>query len=229
MSIAEKIYESLKSKIFSGSIRPGDRLFEVEVAKSFNASRTPVREAFRRLEQDFLIERTSQGGVRIPEIGIDAIEDLFKLRTVLECFAIEIACQRITLEQITKLREIKAQAQELLKLDSTESDFVLRRFVELNSAFHDTIYRATGNKFLVRSINNLREILLSMRTMSIQADNACDQSWQEHSLLIEYLSNRDVEAATGLIRTHIKSAYNQLLTVFAKSTPKESTMIETAG
>ena len=220
MSIAEQIYGSLKARILSGSIHPGDRLFEVEIAKSFKASRTPVREAFRRLEQDFLVERTAQGGVRVPEIDINAIEDLFKLRMVLECFAIEIACQRITLEQITKLREIKAQAQELLKLNQMDSEFVLSRFVELNSSFHDTIYKATGNKFLVRSINNLREILLSMRTMSIQADNACDQSWQEHSLLVEYLANRDVEAATGLIRTHIKNAYNQLLTVFGKSTPK---------
>lgn len=203
-------------------IKPGERLLEVDIAKHFKASRTPVREAFRRLEQDFLVERTAQGGVRIPEMDMASIEDLFNLRTVLECYAMELACERITGEQVTALRQIKAQAVELLKSENGSSDYVLRQFVDLNSSFHDTIYQATGSKFLVRVINNLREIVLSMRAVSIQADNACDQSWQEHSLLIEYLAKGDREAAASLIKLHIKNAYNQLQTVYQKKLQPDS-------
>ena len=216
MSIADRIYENLKDRIFKGNIQPGYRLFESEVAGDYQASRTPVREAFRRLEQDFLVERTAQGGVRIPEIDMASIEDLFNLRSVLEGYAIELACERITPEQITSLRQIRAQAQELLKLESADNEYVLKQFVDLNSEFHDTIYRATGSKFLVRVINNLREIVLSMRSMSIQADNACHQSWQEHSQLIEHLSIRDKDAAANLIKIHIENACHQLKTVYPK-------------
>ncbi|KIX15380.1 GntR family transcriptional regulator [Dethiosulfatarculus sandiegensis] len=217
MSIADQIYQNIKDRIFQGALKPGDRLFESDVAKSESVSRTPVREAFRRLEQDLLVERTAQGGVRIPEIDLDSIEDLFKLRTVLECYAIELACERITEEEITTLRIIKSQAQELLKLETTNQEYILKQFMELNSRFHDTIYRATNSKFLVRVINNLREIVQSIRALSIQADNAPQQAWQEHNLLIEYLAQRDIEAASNLIKIHIKCALSQLKSVYEKN------------
>ena len=217
MSLADQIYAKLKERIFKGLIKPGNRLFEVEVARDYQASRTPVREAFRRLEQDFLVERIAQGGVRIPEIDMASAEDLFNLRSVLECYTIELACERITPEQITLLRQIRAQAFELLKVDTANNEYVLRQFVDLNSQFHDTIYRATGSKFLVRTINNLREIVLSMRAMSVQADNACHESWQEHSLLIDYLSQGDKVAASNLIKIHISNAHNQFKIVCRKN------------
>jgi DNA-binding GntR family transcriptional regulator len=222
MSIADRIYTNLKDRIFTGNIKPGNRLFEAEVASNYQASRTPVREAFRRLEQDFLVERIAQGGVRIPEIDMASVEDLFNLRSVLESYAIELACERITPEQVTLLRQIRAQAFELLKLETVNNEYVLRQFVELNSQFHDTIYRATGSKFLVRAINNLREIVLSMRVMSVQADNACHQSWEEHSLLIDYLSRGDKTAALSLIKIHISNAHSQLKIVYQKSVKKNS-------
>ena len=75
-SIADQIYETLKNAIIRGEIEPNQRLFEVEVAKIFNASRTPVREAFRRLEQDGVAERLAQGGIRVPQFDEQTIQDL---------------------------------------------------------------------------------------------------------------------------------------------------------
>lgn len=220
MSIANEIYQSLKNQIFEGKIKPGDRLFEIEISKTFKVSRTPVREAFRRLEQDFLVERTAQGGVKAPEIDMDSIEDLFNLRALLEAYAIELACDRISQEDISRLRQVKAQAFELLSSEGVSSSYIVKQFVDLNSAFHDIIYQATGSKYLIRVVNNLREIVLSLRSLSIQADNAIDQTWQEHSLLIEYLSQKNKEAASSLITTHIKNAYNQYCSVFLKKDMK---------
>jgi DNA-binding GntR family transcriptional regulator len=88
MSIADQIYESLKSSIISAELKGGDRLFEAKVAESYQASRTPVREAFRRLEQDSLVERVAQGGVRVTQVTRKTVEDLFGIRTVLEEYAI---------------------------------------------------------------------------------------------------------------------------------------------
>jgi DNA-binding GntR family transcriptional regulator len=217
-SIADQIYENLKSSIINGEIRSGDRLFETELANTFQASRTPVREAFRRLEQDHLVERLAQGGVRVPIINRESIEDLYNLRAVLEAYALELACDRVTPEQITTLKQIRAQAFELLKSSESSRDYVLKRLLELNSLFHDTIYEATGSKFLMQVISNLRAIVMGMRAKSIQADRAWLQVWDEHSRLIEHLERGEKESAVKLIKEHVANAAAQAFSVIQKQT-----------
>jgi len=212
-SIADQIYENLKNSIINGEIKPGDRLFEVELASTFHASRTPVREAFRRLEQDHLVERLAQGGVRVPTINRESIEDLYSLRAVLEAYALELACDRVTPEQITTMKQIRAQAFELLKSSESARDYVLKRLLELNSLFHETIYQATGSKFLIKVISNLRAIVMGMRARSIQADRAWLQVWDEHSRLIEHLERGEKESAVQLIKEHVANAAAQALSV----------------
>jgi len=212
-SIADQIYENLKNSIISCEIKPGDRLFEAELAKTFHASRTPVREAFRRLEQDHLVERLAQGGVRVPVINRETIEDLYNLRAVLETYALELACERVTPEQITTLKQIRAQAFELLKSSESARDYVLKRLLELNSSFHETIYEATGSKFLIKVISNLRAIVMGIRTRSIQADRAWLQVWDEHSRLIDHLERGEKNSAIQLIKEHVANAADQALSV----------------
>ena len=215
-SIADQIYESLKNSIISGEIKPGDRLFEVELAMTFHASRTPVREAFRRLEQDYLVERLAQGGVRVPVINRETIEDLYNLRAALEIYALELACERVTPEQITTLKQIRAQALELLKSSISTRDYVLKRLLELNSAFHETIYEATGSKFLIKVISDLRAIVMGMRAKSIQDDQAWLQVWDEHSRLIGHLQRGEKRHAIELIKAHVANAAEQALSVIER-------------
>jgi len=212
-SIADQIYENLKNSIISCEIKPGDRLFELELAKTFHASRTPVREAFRRLEQDYLVERLAQGGVRVPIVNRETIEDLYNLRAVLETYALELACERVTPEQISTLKQIRAQAFELLKASESARDYVLKRLLELNSSFHETIYEATGSKFLIKVISNLRAIVMGIRTRSIQADQAWLQVWDEHTRLIEHLERGETESTIQLIKAHVANAADQALSV----------------
>ena len=212
-SIADQIYESLKSNIINGEVKPGERLSEAELASRFSASRTPVREAFLRLEQDHLVERVAQAGVRVPIFNRESIEDLYAMRSVLEAYAIELACDRITAEQITTMKQIRAQAVELLKSSESSRDYVLRRFLELNSIFHETIYQATGSQFLIKVINNLRAIVMSMRAKSIQADQAWKEVWDEHSRLIDHLERGEKESAIQLIKKHVANAASQAVEV----------------
>ena len=217
-SIADQIYLSLQNSIISGEIKPGERLFEMELAKTFQASRTPVREAFRRLEQDHLVERLAQGGVRVPIIDRETIEDLYNLRTVLEAYALSLACDRVTTEQITSLKQIRAQAFELLKSSESSRDYVLKRLLELNSMLHDSIYEATGSKFLIKVISNLRAILMGMRTRSIQVDRSWLDVWDEHSRLIEHLERGEKERAIQLIKEHVANAAAQVYSVIQMQT-----------
>lgn len=212
-SIADQIYESLKSSIIDGEIEPGHRLLEVEVASFFHASRTPVREALRRLEQDHLIERLASGGVRVTDFDWQAIQDLFSLRAVLEMHAIDLACDRITPEQITSLKQIRAQALGLQNSDELNRDYLMNRMLELNSSFHETIYKATGSKYLMKLISHLRGIVVGMRSMSIKADWAWTQTWVEHNRLIGHLERGEKEAAIKLIKEHVANAASHVLSV----------------
>ncbi|NWF57356.1 MAG: GntR family transcriptional regulator [Syntrophaceae bacterium] len=205
-SFSDQVYERLKEKILLGEIDPGERLMQNQVAESLSASRTPVREAFRRLEKDGLVERVPQGGVRVTRIDPDTIQDVFGIRKVLEAYAVELACDRITGEEISTLKRLMSQARETLKSPELDLEAKLKKLFELNSQFHDTIYRASGNAFLLGIINNLRNIVRRMRYLGLRADSTWDQVWDEHSRLIECLERKDRESAAGLIQEHLVNA-----------------------
>jgi DNA-binding GntR family transcriptional regulator len=217
-SIADHVYESLKNGIIRGEIEPSQRLLEVEVAKMFNVSRTPVREAFRRLEQDCAAERLAQGGIRVSQLDEQTIEDLFNLRTILEVHAIELACARINAEEIAYLKQIRAHAGELLKAGDKRQDFMYRSFIELGSRFHDTIYNATRSRVLIKVISNIRSMVVSVRSMSVRLDSV-QQVWDEHSKLIEHLERREKVSAVRLIKHHVSKTAGQVLS-FIRSTQR---------
>ncbi|MEN6439343.1 MAG: GntR family transcriptional regulator [Syntrophobacter sp.] len=216
-SIADQIYELLKRDIIKGKIEPGHRLSEVEVANTFNASRTPVREAFRRLEQDGLAERLAQGGVRVIQLDEQTIKDLFDLRVTLEVQAIKLACERITSDEISLLKQVRVQAFELLKSTDIGNDFTLNLLFELNSEFHDIIYSSTRSKYLVKVLVNIRAVVLSLRSISIRLDSI-REVWEEHSAIIDQLERRDVKHAVRLMSKHIARSAGQVLS-FVRSQP----------
>ena len=102
-TIAEQVYDLLKKRILYHEIMPGERLLEVALCESLKVSRTPVREAFRLLQQDGLVERIPQGGVQVTDLSLDDLKEVSALRTVLEVYAAELACEKISEEEIGKL------------------------------------------------------------------------------------------------------------------------------
>lgn len=216
-SIADQIYERTKYDILNGVIKPGQSLHELDVAKASQASRTPVREAFRRLEQDCIVERVARGGVRVIQLDWKTIKDLYDLRTVIEVHAIKLACQRITPEQIASLKQTKAQAMELLISPDLSKSYKLNRFMDLNADFHETIYKATDSRFLISIINQLRGIVQIMRSVGLQVDQAYTRTWSEHNHLISHLENHDISASQKLIEQHVQNAAQEVLSIMEKS------------
>jgi len=211
-SISDQIYERLKQQILHGEIEAGERLMQNQVADNLRASRTPVREAFRRLEQDGLVERVPQGGVRVTRLNIDAIQEVFGIRNVLEAYAVELACGRITAEEIGSLKRLVTQAGELLSSGELARETKIKRIFELNSQFHDTIYRATGNSYLMGMINSLRFIVGRLRFLGLRADSTWSRAWDEHAQLIGLLEKRDKDSAARLLKTHLVNAVSDVLT-----------------
>jgi len=210
-SISDQIYDLLKKKILNSEIQPGERLMQEEVAEAFKASRTPVRQAFHLLEKDGLVERLPQGGFRITRFDVETISDLFAIRAVLETYGVQLACDRIQPEVIKTLRSIKEQADQLLETASIQREVKIRQLFELNSLFHETLYRSTKSGYLLELINNLRNTVLRLRALGLRRDNTWKQSWDEHGRLIDCLERRDKKAAGKLMRRHVASAMSHVL------------------
>jgi len=210
-SISDQIYERIRQQILHGDIEPGERLMQNQVAENLRASRTPVREAFRRLEQDGLVERVPQGGVRVTRLDIEAIQEVFGIRNVLEAYAVELACGRITAEEIGALKQLVNQAGELLSSGALGRETKIKSLFELNSQFHDTIYRASANSYLMGMINSLRFIVGRLRFLGLRADSTWSRAWDEHSQLIGLLEKKDKESAARLLKTHLVNAVSDVL------------------
>jgi DNA-binding GntR family transcriptional regulator len=210
-SISNQIYERLKQEILLGEIEPGERLMQNQVAENLRASRTPVREAFRRLEQDGLVERVPQGGVRVTRLDMEAIQEVFGIRNVLEAYAVELACDRITEEEIRSLKQLVSQARELLSSSESGRETKIKRLFELNSQFHDTLYRASGNSYLISVINSLRFIVGRLRLLGLRAESTWSRAWDEHGQLIGLLEKREKEPAARLVKTHLVNAVSDVL------------------
>ena len=205
-SISDQVFEFLREKILAGEIKPGERLMQNPVAEMLKTSRTPVREAFRRLEQDGLVERVPQGGVKATSLSSDTIDEVFGVRGILESYAIELACDNVTSGDIALLKELSGRAWELLESEAVDRETKRRQLLDLNSRFHDTIYKATRNRFLMRLINDLRSIVLRMRALGLRAQGTWDLAWGEHDRLIELLESRDRDAASEMMKRHIRNA-----------------------
>jgi len=210
-SISDQIYERLKQQVLYGEIEPGERLMQNQVAETLKASRTPVREAFRRLEQDGLVERVPQGGVRVTRLDIEAIQEVFGIRNVLEAYAVELACGRITAEEIGSLKRLVNQAGDLLSSSELGREMKIKSIFELNSQFHDIIYRASGNSYLISMINSLRFIVGRLRFLGLRADSTWSRAWDEHAQLIGFLEKKDKESAARLLKIHLVNAVSDVL------------------
>ncbi|MGB9698940.1 MAG: GntR family transcriptional regulator [Thermodesulfobacteriota bacterium] len=210
-SLADQIYEHLKAKILHGDIKPGERMMQIPVAEKLSISRTPVRDAFRRLEQDGLVEKLPQGGVRVSVIPEETVKEVFGIRRVLETYALQIACGKITAEEITLLKNLKYQAQEILAAKRLNQEAKIRQLFELNSRFHEIIYAATGNVYLLNILNNLRNIVSRLRYLGLQAGETWKEVWEEHAQLINFLEKRDKKGALNLLNKHLDHAANYVL------------------
>ena len=210
-SISDQIFKHLFDKIQNGEVAADDRLVEWRVAKELNASRTPVREAFQRLEHEGLFERLPQGGMRLKPVTVRAVDQIFGIRSLLEPYAVRLACENISSEDILSLKQIIAASSEVIASESLEKEDKIRRLLRLNTEFHDIIYFSTDNPFLIQIVTKLKSIVLHMRSLGVREYSAWQKAWEEHDMLILYLEAGDTEKAADLIKKHIENAKSDVI------------------
>ncbi|MCX5819441.1 MAG: GntR family transcriptional regulator [Deltaproteobacteria bacterium] len=204
--VREKTYEYLKAGIFSGRFRPGERLAEEHLAEELGVSRTPVREALHKLEQDGLIEPLQSRGFCIPNDSPEEIEDLFELRTVLEGYTLKIICERITDEQIAMLEGIIEKADDALRRKRIDEVF------QWNTLFHDTLHGMVADKRRFHSlIVNMRKYVLRYRKDTLQYLGAGKRASDGHRQILLALKLKDPELCDRVMRTHIRQSKEDAL------------------
>ncbi|WP_291236520.1 GntR family transcriptional regulator [Frisingicoccus sp.] len=207
LPLRDVVFYTLRQAILKGELEPGERLMEMQLAEQLGVSRTPIREAIRKLELEGLVVMIPRRGAIVAKITEKDLRDVLEVRSSLERLSTELACERMEDNTIIELKK----AQEAFKAALNQDDITLQ--AQRDVEFHDVIYKSTGNLRLIQMLNNLREQMYRYRLEYLKYDPAHQTLIEEHELIIGALSKRDKETATNIIVRHVS---NQELTVLKK-------------
>ena len=199
----ERAYAEVRRRILDGRFPAGHRLKEIELAREFGLSRTPVRDALSRLNVEGFLEFRPNLGATVSVWSEAQIEQMFKIRALLEPFATEIAATLITEAQIADLRELCGVMEAAARRESDED---LQRLAAANQRFHHIVIDAAQSEHLAKLISLAVDAPLSLRTFAHYSPEETERSMRHHRDLVEALSHRDPAWASSVMRTHILAA-----------------------
>lgn len=205
----EQAYRHIFDAIEEGSMPPGTRIREVDIAERTGLSRTPVREALNRLQLEGLVSHDPARGTIITELDHGMISELYAMREVLEGTAAGLAARHASEVEIAFLREIGERDAQLRDV---------RDLVRNNKLFHSTLYRCAHNRYLLRMLHSLQESMMLLGRSTLAKPSRADTAREEHRAIINALEARDPEAAEQFARNHIRKAYMQRLEAFFENT-----------
>jgi DNA-binding GntR family transcriptional regulator len=197
-SLREEVYESLRRSIIHGKLKGGERLIEETLAHQVGISRTPVREAFHKLERDDLVTRLPKGGFAVKKFTREDVEEIFGIRSALESYAAYLAAIHITPERLAFLERKVEESEKAL--ESQEFDKV----VQLHTEFHDILYKSSRSKKLVEMINNYSDYFYRYRSALIHTENGFRYSINDHQRMIEGMKRKNPRLVERLVRTHLE-------------------------
>ncbi len=197
MSIAQKVYDEVIDGLRKGRYSPGDRVRSEEIARSFEVSRTPVRDALHRLQERGLLEMTP-GGLAVAVLDRRAVLEVYAMRELLEGAAARFAATNAAPADI---EEIEAVARAFAAADGDPS-----RQATLNRAFHNAIYDAARNRYLIQTLQGMHDTLLLLPGTTFEAEGRHALAVAEHDAILAAIRARDADAAERLSREHIAKA-----------------------
>lgn len=204
LPLRDVVFNTLRQAILRGELQPGERLMEIQLANKLGVSRTPIREAIRKLELEGLVLMIPRRGAEVAEITEKSLRDVLEVRGALDELAVELACDRIQDEDIEQLREAAKEFEEVSKNGDVTA------LAEADVKFHDIIYGATNNQRLIQLLYNLREQMYRYRVEYLKREEVHATLFAEHQHIIECIAKRDKVAAKQAISTHVD---NQMITV----------------
>ncbi|AFL98573.1 MULTISPECIES: GntR family transcriptional regulator [Desulfitobacterium] len=198
--LREIVFESLREAIINGVLEPGERLMEIQLAEEMGVSRTPVREAIRKLELENFVVMIPRKGAYVAGVSHKDVADVFEIRSALEGLAAGLAAERATDQEIEEMERF------LLYYEGQEMS--LEQMVNSDTDFHALVYKASRNERLIQILANLREQIQRFRATSLSVPGRLKNAIDEHRNIVEALARHDVEEAQTLATAHIVTAEN---------------------
>ena len=197
LPLRDVVFNTLREAILRGDLKPGERLMEIQLANKMGVSRTPIREAIRMLEQEGLAVTIPRKGAEVAKMTLKGMEDVLEIRAALDELACQLACERITEEQLALLEQKKKDFEYSLKTG------IVKQIAEADVNFHDVIYDATRNPKLVNLLSNLREQIYRYRVEYLKNAENYPKLIKEHEAIYQALCNHNMNEATLAIREHV--------------------------
>jgi len=193
-TLREKILETIRDAILKGSLKPGERVSEPDLAERFGISRTPIREAFRQLESEGYLQVVPRKGAVVASLSERDIEEFYAIKIILEGFAARMAAEKLTGKEIERLESIN---ERLYKL-ADEGD--VKTFFRVHNEFHEVFIKAAGNDKLSEMINQLVMKFKRLRLASLSQPGRMAISIEDHRDMIQAFKEHDGTRADNLIR-----------------------------
>lgn len=197
LPLRDVVFQTLRQAILRGELKPGERLMEIHLAQRLGVSRTPIREAIRKLELEGLVTMIPRRGAEVAQITEKSMNDVLEVRRAMDALCAELACDRITEEELAQLREACDRFEQSVNTGD------VKKIAQADVALHDIIVHATGNQRLIQLVNNLAEQMYRYRFEYIKDFTQHRHLIEEHRIIYEAIVQKDKETAAQAARTHI--------------------------
>ena len=205
LPLRDVVFNTLRDAILHGELLPGERLMEITLANRLGVSRTPVREAIRKLELEGLVIMVPRKGAQVAQITEKDLNDVLEVRLGLEELAMQLSCERIDEAQQEQIRKAALEFEKLMESDD------ITALAQADVKFHELIYEATRNRRLIQIINNLREQMYRYRIEYLKDSTARRTLVKEHREIYEALKARDYRKANDCMRDHIENQQKAII------------------
>lgn len=201
ISLEERVYLLLEEEILTGKLSDGEQLREIALSSRLQVSRTPIRAALHRLAEEGLVELSANKGATVIGITHDDIKDIYAVRMRLEGLAARLATERMSDEDKSHLTEIVELSEFYLMRGDDE------KRGELDSEFHNTIFRASGSRHLNKILSDLHKNIKAYRRLSLKNTNRAEKSISEHREILEAILAKNPDEAERLTSVHVEQAF----------------------
>jgi DNA-binding GntR family transcriptional regulator len=207
VTLSDEIFNALVKDIMSGAARPGDRLDEPSISRKFNVSRTPIREALRRLSGAGLVDITPRRGVSVAQINAEQLNDMFEALAEFEGLCARLSAVRMSNLEKRRLEILNANNHS--RIDEGDTDLVA-----LNNDFHELIYKGARNASIASATRSFRQRLAPFRSLQFVPGHT-EYAFHEHDAIVAAIVCSDAERAFSAMRNHIIGAGVQVIEHFS--------------
>lgn len=204
-SLRGRVFHRLREDILNGKYKELEELKEAAIAEEMGVSRTPVREAFRQLELEGLIQIIPNKGAYVTGITVKDVQDIYAIRSLLEGLCAKWATKNISFEQLEEMEE------NVYLSDFHAGKGHAQQLTELDNRFHEILYEASGSKMLEHVLKEFHEYVLRVRRKTLSDDARGVASNEEHRKIMEAIKEKDADLAEKLANAHIRNAYANMV------------------